>query len=322
MRYLVTGGTGYVGSHVVAALYKAGHSCVVLDSLENSSYSTLRRLEALCKKRIPFLHHSITYGIPPSVGPIDGVFHLAGLKSVAESAALEERYRFVNVEGTAAVVDYAYSYGVPVVFSSSATVYAESADPLNEDSPLHPISVYGETKLAAERILQEYGNAVILRYFNPVGAHPSLLIGESPVSTPTNLVPLLIRAAAAGQTLSLFGSDYPTPDGSCIRDYVDVNDLADGHLMAVSYAHSHKGYSVFNLGTGAGTSVIQLVGTFNSATGNKVALRPCSRRPGDQAIAVASVEKAFRVLGWAPSSTLHQSMKSAWDFWKGNETRS
>lgn len=324
-KILVTGGAGYIGSHVVVSLAEAGYTPLVLDSFVNSSRAVVPRLAELCGRpvetivadvrdvealRRTFHDHAIA-----------GVVHCAGLKSVAEGQARPLAYWDVNVGGTIALAEVMGEAGVAqLVFSSSATVYGQpEVLPATEDAPLRPHSVYGRTKRTAEDFLRDLarGNANwrigILRYFNPAGAHPSSRIGEAPADRPQNLVPMLCRIAAGefGE-LRVFGSDWPTEDGTCVRDYLHVQDLAEGHVAAIRHLASTPGTSTFNLGVGRGWSVLQVVEAFERACGRRIARMFAARRPGDVACCYADASRAETMLAWRARRDLDAICADAW----------
>lgn len=330
MNILVTGGAGYIGSHTVIKLLDEGHFVFIYDNFCNSDESVVERI-------------GIITGIKPTVISgdvcdlnklleviakfnIDAVMHFAGLKSVSESSAEPLKYYLNNVYGTMVLLEAMRISGVhTLVFSSSATVYgAPQYLPYDEDHPKFPINPYGQTKLAVEAILQDLAHSsenwriVSLRYFNPVGAHESGLMGEMPKGTPNNLMPYLLRVASKeAASLKVFGDDYPTKDGTGVRDYIHVIDLAVGHVKALDFLKKHKGYDCFNLGTGQPCSVLEIVKTFELVNQITIPLEIVSRRPGDLPEYYAASDKAKDILLWQPSLSLAQMCKTAWD-WKKN----
>ena len=326
MAILLTGGAGYIGSHTAAACAAAGYDVVIADDFSNSSPDVPRRLEeitgrkmAVCRvdaadreaMRAVFAAHSI-----------DAVIHFAGFKAVGESVRKPVKYYRNNLDTTLTLLEVMAEFGCRrLVFSSSATVYGgESPSPLTEDMPVGQCTnPYGRTKYFIEEILRDAAAAepelsvVLLRYFNPIGAHESGRIGERPNGVPNNLMPYVTQVAAGiREKLSVFGSDYPTPDGTCIRDYVHVMDLAEGHAAALAYAQEHTGAEVFNLGTGRGTSVLELVDAFQRATGVTVPYVMAGRRAGDAAVCYAGTEKAAQVLHWRARRSLEDMCRDAW----------
>jgi len=322
---LVTGGAGYIGSHIVAALARAGTQSVVLDDLSNSSPGVLDRLAEITGANVPFVRADVrdrqalrgTF----AAHSISAVVHCAGLKAVGESAERPLAYWDVNVGGTLALAEVMGEAGVPtLVFSSSATVYGQpDALPVSEDAPVRPQSVYGRTKITVEDFLRDLarGNAnwriAILRYFNPAGAHASARIGEAPRGRPNNLVPFLCRTVSGEYAeLSIFGSDWPTPDGTGVRDYIHVEDLAEGHVAALAWLGRNAGATTINLGLGRGYSVLELVAAFERACGRRIARRVVPRRPGDVASVYADATRAAELLGWRARRDLDQICADAW----------
>jgi len=333
---LVTGGAGYIGSHVLAELIAAGYRPIALDDLSNGSRRAVERVEALTGMRIPFFETDIRepgrvralFELYRRKGdPVECVVHLAGCKAVAESVADPLKYYQVNVAGTAALLSAMRQCGVRrMVFSSSATVYgAPVALPITEAHPLAPASPYGHGKLAVEQMLRdlcaadrEFG-AVVLRYFNPIGAHPSGRIGEAPHNVPANLFPYLTQVAVRRRShLTIFGADYDTPDGTGVRDYLHVMDLARGHVSAVDRALAGPGCLTVNLGTGSGTSVRELVHAFERVTGRRIPCAIAPRRDGDVAAMWADPGRALRELGWRAERTLDDMCADGWRWQRRN----
>ena len=325
MAILVAGGAGYIGSHTVVELDKAGYEVVILDNFSNSSPEVLKRLTTITGKEFPFYEGSILdHDFLTEVfskEKIDCVIQFAGFKAVGESVVKPLEYYHNNITGTLVLLDVMRNFGVKnIVFSSSATVYGtNNPSPMTEDMPTSAINPYGYTKLMMEQILTDVAasdpswSVTNLRYFNPIGAHESGLIGELPNGIPNNLMPYITQVAIGKlPELNVFGDDYPTPDGTGVRDYIHVLDLASGHLAAVKYNLSHKGAEIFNLGTGHGYSVLDLVKTFEAE--NKVAIpyRIQGRRAGDIATCYASPEKAKEVLGWEAKKTLKEMVRDSW----------
>lgn len=312
MSILVTGGTGYIGSHTVVELLSIGKDVVIVDNLDNSKICVLDRIEAITGKRPKFvkcdlLDKELLDKVFTDNPEIDSVIHFAGLKAVGESCQLPLKYYHNNLTGTFNLVDCMQRHGVNrIVFSSSATVYGfPKTVPISEDFPLSTTNPYGETKLMIERILADCAAAnpalsvCILRYFNPIGAHESGTMGEDPRGIPNNLLPYIARVAAGRlECLSVFGDDYDTPDGTGVRDYIHVVDLALAHLKALDYTERAKGIDYFNIGTGNGYSVLEMVRAFGEAWGSPVKYKIAPRRPGDVAKCYADATKAKNVLGW------------------------
>jgi UDP-glucose 4-epimerase len=326
---LVTGGAGYIGSHTTLALLQAGHDVVVLDNLSNSSAAALQRVSQLAGRQPQFvqgdvrdaelLAHVLTQH------KVSAVLHFAGLKAVGESVAQPLRYYSNNMHGSQVLLQACAQAGVfNFVFSSSATVYGEPAQmPISEACPVgQPTNPYGRSKLMVEDMLRDLAAAdsrwrmAILRYFNPVGAHESGLIGEDPNGIPNNLLPYIAQVAVGElPELAVFGDDYPTPDGTGVRDYIHVVDLAEGHLCALralAAPQTRTGAHVWNLGTGQGYSVLEMVRAFQEASGQPVPYRIAPRRPGDIASCYADPGKAERELGWKAQRGLQQMMQDAW----------
>lgn len=321
---LVSGGAGYIGSHVCLELLNAGHAVVVFDNLANSNVESLKRVEAICGRPVAFqngdLRDLAAVGRLFSEYPIEAVIHLAGLKSVEASVRQPLSYFDNNVKGALHLLSAMERAGVrKLVFSSSATVYGEPQFlPLTEEHPLSAINPYGRTKLMVEDILRDQARAsadwsiAILRYFNPVGAHESGRIGEDPATVPANLVPFIARVAVEREKqINVWGGDYPTPDGTCIRDYVHVVDLAIAHLSALDHISSRKNL-VVNLGTGRGYSVLEVISAFEAASGRNVPYSIKARRDGDVAICYAGVEKAELLLGWKAKRDLQMMCADHW----------
>lgn len=311
MSILVTGGTGFIGSHTTVELLNAGEDVIILDNLSNSKICVLDRIEKIAGKRPKFYKADLlNYDECEKIfaeNDIESVIHFAGLKAVGESVEQPLRYYHNNLTGTLNLCALMSKYNAKrMVFSSSATVYGmPKSVPISEDFPLSTTNPYGETKLMIERILSdifvsdnEWGISV-LRYFNPIGAHPSGLIGEDPKGIPNNLLPYVSKVADGKlECLSVFGNDYPTPDGTGVRDYIHVVDLAKAHLAALKYARENKCIDYFNVGTGNGYSVLEIVKAYEAASGKTVKYKIVDRRPGDIAECYANPEKAYSMLGW------------------------
>ena len=312
MSVLVTGGTGYIGSHTVVELISKGVDVVIVDNLSNSKMCVLDRIEKITGMRPEFIECDLLDEdnldkVFESHPQIDSVIHFAALKAVGESCSVPLKYYHNNLTGTLNLLSSMIKHNVyRIVFSSSATVYGiPKAVPIKEDFPLSTTNPYGETKLMIERILKDstvaYPNlsVCVLRYFNPIGAHESGFIGEDPRGIPNNLLPYISKVAAGKlECLSVFGNDYNTPDGTGVRDYIHVVDLALAHLNAVDYTGKMKGIDYINVGTGNGYSVLQIVDAFGKAWGKPVKYKIAPRRPGDIAECYADPTKAYEVLGW------------------------
>ena len=330
MSILITGGAGYIGSHTCLCLLNKGYDIVVVDNLDNSSKESLARVTELTGKEIPFYevdaretekmieiiqkHH------------VDSVIHFAGLKAVGESVRMPLEYYENNLVSTLHLADAMVKTGVKkLIFSSSATVYsADNEVPLTESGKLGCTNPYGWTKYMNEQILRDVSVAhpdwsvVLLRYFNPVGAHESGKIGEDPSGVPNNLMPYVSQTAVGRREyLTVFGDDYDTPDGTGVRDYIHVMDLAEGHVAAVEYAEKFTGCDAINLGTGIGYSVLDMVKAFEEANGIKVPYKIGPRRPGDIATVYSNPEKAEKVLGWKAKRTLVDMCRDLWT-WQSN----
>jgi UDP-glucose 4-epimerase len=333
MRVLVTGGAGYIGSHTIVPLVAAGHDVVMLDNYVNSSPAVVGRLEQITGAGIPAIDLDLRDrdGLDGVLadGDFDAVIHFAGLKSVGESTAQPLEYYDSNVGGTMSLIGAMDRHDVTdLVFSSSATVYGPQAPtPYQEDfEPRVAANPYGETKLTIERLLTDVARAderwriALLRYFNPVGAHPSGLIGEDPRGTPNNLMPFLAQVAVGRQEkLLIFGDDYPTADGTCERDYIHVDDLAEGHLAALDAIGAREpGCRAWNLGTGQATSVLQMVDAFERAVGHDVPHETAPRRPGDLAAFWCDPTRAGAELGWRASRTIDDMCADTWNWQSQN----
>lgn len=325
MNILLTGGAGYIGSHTAVALSQAGHEVVLLDNFCNSKKSVLGRLQKIVGKALPCVEGDIrdTALVIKTVQDykIGAVIHFAGLKAVGESIEKPIEYYANNVQGTISLLEAMKSTKVKnLVFSSSATVYGDPQYlPIDEDHPTSATNAYGRSKLHIEEMLKDVANSeldwkiVCLRYFNPVGAHETGLIGEDPIGLPNNLMPYIAQVAAGKLPhLHVYGNDYPTPDGTGVRDYIHVMDLAEGHLAALAYAHKHKGWNVINLGTGRGVSVLEMILSYQQASGNEIAYKIKGRRTGDIAVSYTMVEKSRGHLNWSANYTLDQMCQSSW----------
>ena len=325
MHILVTGGTGFIGSHTCVALLAAGHETSVIDNLSNSRRDVLDRVEQIAGKRPAFFEGDVRdRALLRQIfahRPVDAVIHFAGLKAVGESVVQPLRYYDWNIGSTIALCQEMHEAGVKaLVFSSSATVYGDPAMlPIREDFPRSTTNPYGASKLMIEDILADLTKADAswkisrLRYFNPVGAHESGLIGETPSGIPNNLLPYVAQVAAGQRDcLSVFGNDYPTPDGTGVRDYIHVMDLAEGHVAALDHLQREGGLQTFNLGTGCGYSVLDMVCAFERASGRAVPYKIAARRPGDIAACYADPTLATQTLGWRAKRNLDAMCRDAW----------
>ena len=330
MKILVTGGAGYIGSHTCIELLQAGHEVVVVDNLVNSKEESLKRVQELTGETLAF--HKVDLLNKRELddvfhkSSINAVIHFAGLKAVGESVSIPLHYYHNNVTGTLILCDVMQKYKVKnLVFSSSATVYGEPEKvPINENFPLSATNPYGRSKLMIEEILRDLyaaepsWNIAILRYFNPVGAHSSGRIGEDPNGVPNNLMPFISRVAVGRLSeLPVFGNDYPTQDGTGIRDYIHVMDLANGHLKALEKLSSNPGTVTYNLGTGRGYSVLEVVSSFEQTSEKKIPYKIMGRRPGDAAICYADPSKAERELNWSAKMDLNEMCADVWR-WQSN----
>lgn len=327
MNILVTGGAGYIGSHTSVALLEAGHKVIVADNLCNSKAESIDKIKQITNKEVTFYKIDVTdeaaLEIIFATHKIDGVIHFAGLKAVGESVEKPFEYYYNNLVSTMILSKLCIKYGVNnFVFSSSATVYGDNKVPFVETMELLPTTnPYGETKAMCERILKDIAKAnsdfsvTLLRYFNPIGAHPSGLIGEAPNGIPNNLMPYITKVAKGElEKLRIFGDDYNTVDGTGVRDYIHVMDLAEGHVLALN--NKEAGTHIYNLGTGEGTSVLQLVNAFEEANNIKVSYEIVDRRPGDIAECYADASKAKKELGWIAKRGIVEMCKNAWIFEK------
>jgi len=326
MHILVTGGAGYIGSHTCVELLQAGHTVVVADNLSNSKIEALHRVEELTGKAVPFYQVDLLdrQGLERIFAeqPIGAVIHFAALKAPGESVEQPLRYYHNNLTGTLHLCQVMQAASVrKIVFSSSATVYGQNnPPPLREDMPFGlAINPYGWTKLMMEQILQDVytadpgWNIALLRYFNPVGAHPSGRMGEDPNGIPTNLMPFIAQVAIGRRAeLNVFGNDYPTPDGTCIRDFIHVVDLARGHLQALQKLADQPGVVIYNLGTGRGYSVLEVVQAFSQACGKPIPYRIVGRRAGDLPVSYSDPSKAERELGWKAVRSLAEMCTDSW----------
>ena len=325
MNILLTGGTGYIGSHTAVVLTQLGHKVVLIDNLSNSSEWVVQRLEQITEVKTPFIKGDVrdselllntlkNYGI-------DAVIHFAGLKAVGESVEKPVDYYENNVQGTISLIRAMQAHKVKtLVFSSSATVYGQPQYlPLDENHPTHAINPYGRSKLHIEEMLSDLAASdaswkiACLRYFNPVGAHDSGLIGENPNGTPNNLMPYIVQVASGLRPrLSVFGNDYPTADGTGVRDYIHVMDLAEGHSSSLNFLSLTAGCHAINLGTGHGYSVLEIVRAFEKASDREVPYQVVARRAGDVAACYADIKKASQLLNWNVRRSLEDICDSTW----------
>jgi UDP-glucose 4-epimerase len=325
MKILVTGGAGYIGSHTCVELLQEDHQVVVVDNLSNSKETSLQRVQEITGKSLTFYKADLLN--EPAIRDIfkreafEAVIHFAGLKAVGESVAIPLDYYYNNVSGTLVLCRVMKQFSVHnLVFSSSATVYgAPDQMPIREDFPLNSINPYGRSKLMIEQILSDLQtahpewNVALLRYFNPVGAHSSGKIGEDPNGIPNNLLPYVAQVAVGRQPfVRVFGGDYPTPDGTGIRDYIHVTDLAIGHLRALDKLFQNSGLVIYNLGTGLGTSVLEVIDAFIRACGKQIPYQIMDRRPGDAAISYADPSKANHEMNWYASRSIDEMCADTW----------
>lgn len=332
MNVLLAGGAGYIGSHTAVQLLKAGHEVIIVDDFSNSSPEAIRRVKEISGKKV--ISYEADVKDKEKVrqifreNDIDCVIHFAGLKAVGESVQLPLKYYRNNIDTTLTLLECMEEAGCTrFVFSSSATVYGEENDPpyvetMKRGSCSNP---YGWTKVMMEEILEDAAKAnpkltvILLRYFNPIGAHESGRIGEDPQGIPNNLMPYIAQVAVGRRDhLTVFGGDYPTPDGTCLRDYIHVMDLADGHVKAVEYAENHRGVEIFNLGTGTPYSVLDIIKAFEAATGVKVKYEIGPRRAGDLPKFWADSAKAQKVLGWQAKRSLADMCRDTWNWQSKN----
>lgn len=331
MTILVTGGAGYIGSHTVLELLSIGHQVIVVDNLSNSSQESLHRVASITGKSPVFYEVDLLDKEKLDAifqnHDIDSVIHFAGYKAVGESVQKPMMYYQNNIDSTLILCETMKKHGVTnIVFSSSATVYGDPETvPITEESPLFATNPYGRTKLFIEYILRDLyvsdntWNIALLRYFNPVGAHKSGLIGEDPNDIPNNLMPFVSQVAVGKlEQLSVFGNDYPTPDGTGVRDYIHVVDLAIGHLKAIEKLEENPGLVIYNLGTGKGTSVLDMVQAFEKASGKKVPYKIAPRRPGDIATCYADPAKAEKELKWKAERGIEEMCNDAWKWQSEN----
>ena len=334
MNILITGGAGFIGSHTYVVLKENGFNPIIVDNFSNSSIHVIQNLETICQAPVVYYHLDVnkpdTYDQVFKEHQIDGIIHFAASKAVGESIEKPLKYYKNNVASTILLLEKMQEYHINnLVFSSSCTVYGQPAElPVTEKSPVQTaISPYGNTKQMCEEIISETTlaskdlKAISLRYFNPIGAHPSALIGELPLGPPANLIPFLTQSVAGSRgPLQVFGTDYPTPDGSAIRDFIHVCDLAEAHVKALQHLLEQNDascyYDFFNIGTGDGTSVLQIIQAFEKTTGEKVQYELKPRRSGDITAVYAAIGKSKDILGWQSKRSLEESLKDAWAWQK------
>ncbi len=327
MNVMLTGGAGYIGSHTAVVLSQLGHQIVLYDNLSNSSDSVLEKLTQITGQQIRFVNGDVRDTVllrnTFAAHGIGAVIHFAGLKAVGESVEKPADYYANNVQGTISLMQAMQSVQIKtLVFSSSATVYGEPQYlPLDESHPTSATNPYGRSKLHIEEMLKDMAASdpawrmACLRYFNPVGAHESGLIGENPNGVPNNLMPYIAQVAAGQRAeLSVFGADYPTADGTGVRDYIHVMDLAEGHAAALAFLSRTTGWHAINLGTGKGYSVLEMIQAFEKASGQQVPYKIVARRAGDVAACYADPQKAVEALNWRATRTLHDMCASTWRF--------
>ena len=328
MTILVTGGAGFIGSHTVVELLSAGYDVVVFDNFYNSKPCVVDRIKKITGRDFKFYEADMLDRAAIDKifdeNKIDAVIHFAGLKAVGESVKIPLTYYYNNIAGTIVLCESMSAHGCKrIVFSSSATVYGEPDHvPMQEDFPItHATNPYGETKILIERILKDLcvsdpeWSACCLRYFNPVGAHKSGLIGEDPMGIPNNIMPR-IQKVATGEwdSITVFGTDYDTPDGTCIRDYIHVTDLAQAHIAALKRAASVVGWETYNIGCGRGYSVLEIIAAYERACGHPIKREMCPRRPGDIAVSYADPSRARDVLGWEAKLTIDDMCRDSYNF--------
>ncbi|MGW8195004.1 MAG: UDP-glucose 4-epimerase GalE [Desulforhopalus sp.] len=333
MHILVTGGAGYIGSHTCLELLNSGYQVTVVDNLSNASSKSIDRVAELTGRNMAFFEvdlldrDGLTAVFSSCKTAIDAVIHFAGKKAVGESVTKPLLYYHNNVSGTLVLCEVMAAHGVKnIIFSSSATVYGDPESvPITEDFPLSCTNPYGRTKLMVEEILcdiqaaEKSWSVCLLRYFNPVGAHESGLIGEDPRGIPNNLVPYIAQVAAGRlEVLSVFGNDYPTPDGTGVRDYIHVVDLAAGHVKALDRVFQQPGVAVYNLGTGRGYSVLEMIGAFSEVAGMAIPYKIVGRRDGDIGTCYADPGKALRELGWKTRFDLRRMCQDTWRWQRNN----
>ncbi|MBQ7949196.1 MAG: UDP-glucose 4-epimerase GalE [Clostridia bacterium] len=327
---LVTGGCGYIGSHTVLELLNKNYEVVVVDNFSNSSFESIRRVQKITGKTVVFYEADIRDEQKMdeilSAHKVDAVIHFAAFKAVGESCRLPLKYYENNISGTVSLLKVLEKHGVKkIIFSSSATVYGDPERlPLDENCRLSTTNPYGSTKLMMENIMQDLykadnaWNIILLRYFNPVGAHESGLIGEDPKGIPNNLMPFVAQVASGKLScINVFGNDYDTPDGTGVRDYIHIVDLALGHIAAIEHCNE-SGVHIYNLGTGHGYSVLDMIHAFEKACGKKLPYKICERRPGDIASCYAAPDKAKKELHWEAKNGIEEMCASQWKWQSGN----
>lgn len=327
---LVTGGCGYIGSHTVLELLNKNYDVVVVDNFSNSSFESIRRVQKITGKEVTFYEADIRDCVAMekifATHKFDAVIHFAAFKAVGESCRLPLKYYENNISGTVSLLQVMEKYNVKkIIFSSSATVYGDPERlPLDENCRLSTTNPYGSTKLMMEMIMQDLykadkaWNIILLRYFNPVGAHESGLIGEDPKGIPNNLMPFVAQVASGKLScINVFGNDYDTPDGTGVRDYIHVVDLALGHIAAIEHCND-SGVHIYNLGTGHGYSVLDMIHAFEKACGKKLPYKICERRPGDIATCYAAPDKAKKELCWEAKFGIEEMCASQWKWQSGN----
>ncbi len=331
MAVLVTGGAGYIGSHTLISMFESGYDVVVIDNLDNSSKEAIKRVEEITGRKVRFYENDVRDKDALRKifreNNIDAVIHFAGLKAVGESCSIPIKYYDNNLISTLYLLEVMEEFSVKrLVFSSSATVYGVATEmPLREGMPLGAINPYGRTKYFIEEILRDLYSSdntwsiALLRYFNPIGAHESGKIGEDPRGIPNNLMPYISQVAVGRlERLNVFGNDYDTPDGTGVRDYIHVVDLANGHAKATDWVLNNTGCEPFNLGTGNGCSVLELKNAFEEASGVTVPYVIAPRRPGDPASVYADAKKAKEILGWEAKKTIKEMCEDTWRWQKNN----
>ena len=336
MKIFVTGGAGYIGSHTVVELLGQGYDVVVADNFVNSKPEVIKRIVELTGREFPFYEIDVRDNLQLDTvfteNDIDCIIHFAGLKAVGESVGMPLEYYDNNLNSTIALCEAMKRHGVnKIIFSSSATVYSgDNEMPLTESSKTGAcLNPYGWTKYMCEQILTDTVNAIgkngdtewslaLLRYFNPIGAHESGRIGEDPQDIPNNIMPFIAQTAVGRHPcVNVYGDDWDTPDGTGVRDYIHVLDLAEGHVAAIKYLETNKGVNIVNLGTGKGISVLELISAFGEAAGVEIPLNITSRRPGDRAVCYASTDKAKKELGWVAKKSIRQGCEDSWR-WQSN----
>ncbi|PPA70289.1 UDP-glucose 4-epimerase GalE [Jeotgalibacillus proteolyticus] len=331
MAILVTGGAGYIGSHAVVELLKENYEVIVVDNLSNSKIDSINRVKEIAGKDFPFYICNLSNKEALTdifrAHSIEAVMHFAGLKAVGESVSIPLKYYYTNIIGTLNLCEVMKEFNVKkLIFSSSATVYGNpEIVPIKEDFPLSATNPYGQTKLMIENILKDLHvsdpswRIVLLRYFNPIGAHESGRIGENPNGIPNNIMPYITQVAIGNlEKLSVFGNDYDTVDGTGVRDFIHVTDLVKGHIKALEYTQHHEGIETFNLGTGQGYSVLDLVNTFKDVTGQEIPYVITERRPGDIGVCYADPTKAENKLGWRAEKNLLEMCQDSWTWQSKN----